>query len=293
MAEIGVRVEEAICRGSGPGPNEDAIGMAFDGESGAAWVLDGATGLADRNFVPGADTDARWYATRLAAILADLSLEPAPPNVLLHRAIARIDAEYRRLVGPDLDTVPAYGFPSAAGVWLRWNEERRLDYAGLGDCRVLVRGADGAVRRLGQTGDDPGDRLVNRAVTALQAGGIADPAAVWVHLLDRVRAARSGMNRPDGYWVFGIVPAAADHCDTDQMILDPGSQVLMVSDGFYRLVDTYHAFTAESLVTGAAELGLDALYSRLRAIEADDAACRCYPRLKPGDDASAVLLRVG
>ena len=39
----------------------------------------------------------------------------------------------------------------------------------------------------------------------------------------------------------------------------------------------------------ARDVGLQALYDELRATEAADAECRRYPRLKPRDDATAVL----
>jgi hypothetical protein len=72
----------------------------------------------------------------------------------------------------------------------------------------------------------------------------------------------------------------------------PGTHVLMLSDGFYRLVDHYHLYSDESLLTAAVEDGLQVLAQRLRRLEDEDAECRVYPRLKPRDDASALLLVV-
>jgi hypothetical protein len=41
-----------------------------------------------------------------------------------------------------------------------------------------------------------------------------------------------------------------------------------------------------------AEGGLPGIAARLRAAEADDAACTRWPRFKQGDDATAIWLRI-
>jgi hypothetical protein len=46
------------------------------------------------------------------------------------------------------------------------------------------------------------------------------------------------------------------------------------------------------LMEAAQARGLASLVNELRAIEAGDPECRTYPRLKPRDDATAVLVRV-
>jgi hypothetical protein len=65
----------------------------------------------------------------------------------------------------------------------------------------------------------------------------------------------------------------------------------VLSDGFYRLVDVYRRHSYDTLLTAAETSSLAPLLDELRAIEAADAACRLYPRLKPRADATAVLVR--
>jgi hypothetical protein len=75
------------------------------------------------------------------------------------------------------------------------------------------------------------------------------------------------------------------------MPLDDPSSALMTSDGFFRLVDHYHALSEPELLAHAAgQNEIDALYEKLRAIEANDPDCRRFPRFKPADDASAIAL---
>jgi len=70
------------------------------------------------------------------------------------------------------------------------------------------------------------------------------------------------------------------------------THLLLATDGFYRLVDTYGMLTAGELMQAALERGLAPLYAELRRIEDGDPECLAFPRLKARDDATAVLVEV-
>ncbi len=283
-----MRLIETISEPADGVTNEDVVGHVGDSWHGAAWVLDGATVIAERSYVPGVTSDAAWLAEQLGAAFTDLSLSNATPESVVRQALARVAGTYWSLVG---DTeVPIYALPSAAGVWVRWRAGRPLDYAALGDCRALARLGSGPVGFLGPRGDSPGDRLVNAAVRGLQAIGVHSVAGIRQRMTGQLQVARARMNRPGGYWVFGVEPSAADHLERDQHDCPPGTAVLLVSDGFYRLVDTYGRHDRDSLFAAVQADGLWTVYKALRALERADADCRRYPRLKPQDDASALLL---
>ena len=72
-----------------------------------------------------------------------------------------------------------------------------------------------------------------------------------------------------------------------------GDDVLLMSDGFAALFDTYRAYEPAGFFKRLQSHGLDDLARTLRGIEQDDAACLRYPRFKMSDDASAIWLRVG
>ena len=62
-----------------------------------------------------------------------------------------------------------------------------------------------------------------------------------------------------------------------------------MSDGFSRLVDTYHRYDPDTLLDRASEEGgIDRLLAELRDIERADPDCRAHLRIKPGDDATAM-----
>jgi hypothetical protein len=284
------RIVEIVWEAGGTGANEDAAGHVQGGGGAAAWVLDGATGLAGREFVPGAASDAAWYARRLSAALSNRSLTEQPLADLFRAVIADIAADYRAAV--PVDSVPPYGLPSAAGIWVRRRDGGRLEMAGLGDCRLLFKSGRDAIVCFGGGAADCADEWLNTAVRRLHEGGVTDPAAVRVQLDGLLRAGRAMMNRPGGYWVFSVEPAAADHLECADFGLTGPATLLLVSDGFYRLIDTYGAHDADSLLEAAGKRGLKALYDDLSRIEADDAECHRYPRLKPADDATAMLIEI-
>jgi hypothetical protein len=171
--------------------------------------------------------------------------------------------------------------------------EGGVELVNLGDCKLLFRGANrGPTRSFGTSALAPLDRMLIDGIVRLQAEGIVEPAALWTRLVPHIRANRGRMNTEGGYWVLDVPGRGLDHAEELIVAPDEIREFLLVTDGFYRLVDTYRVFDDEALLDAALSRGLAALCRKLRAVEAQDAGCRTYPRLKPRDDATAVLGRV-
>lgn len=289
-----MRVEVAghCCAGAGSGPNEDALGWTGSPAFGAAWVIDGATGVGERDWITGAASDAQWYAGCLNAALTARSLEAGAPKTVFRAVIGRVAAAYAESLAGPVASVPRHALPSASAAWVRWAPDEGIVFGALGDCKALYRpfghGAEVLGPRTGRTSDD----RVNRAVRQLQAQGLADAAAYRAKLEGDLRANRDRMNTPDGYWVFSIHPEAADQLDEDRRCPDGPAELLLMTDGFFRLVDTYGAYDLDRLMDVAGTSGFDPLLAELRDIERGDPDCRRFPRLKPADDAAALHLRV-
>jgi hypothetical protein len=109
--------------------------------------------------------------------------------------------------------------------------------------------------------------------------------------LPALRNARNAVNHGSD-WLFGPDAACADHAKDDCVIIAPGSQVLLASDGFLALASDYARYTPEALFEAALVRGLSPLGEELREIEAADPDGIAYPRFKRSDDATALLLRV-
>lgn len=75
------------------------------------------------------------------------------------------------------------------------------------------------------------------------------------------------MNGPDGYRLLPPGLDATTDVAQHRVPVEPGTKGLMVSDGFFRLIDTFR--------------------TRLRALEVNNPEDQRSPRLKHSDDATA------
>ncbi|MDB5361457.1 MAG: hypothetical protein JWO51_2754 [Rhodospirillales bacterium] len=251
-----------------------------------AWVLDGATGIGGRNYVSEGPSDAAWLARALSDGLSTLDPGERSPRDHFAEVIGRVADRYRRLV-PDHVALPPYALPSAAGIWLRAAGDR-LDLAHQGDCVAVVE--QGAAIRVFGTVDQTGLDDIHNLVTARQAAGPV-PGKLLDVLGDALRDRRSRLNQPGGYWMLGIEPRAAAAMAVERLAPLAGTRVLLCSDGYWRLVDHFRRYDAHGLLKASFERGPDALLDELRALEAADPDCLAFPRIKPMDDATALILR--
>jgi hypothetical protein len=105
-------------------------------------------------------------------------------------------------------------------------------------------------------------------------------------------ARRNQFNTPRGPALFAPDPRCARRVQTDRAPLAPGAIVLIASDGILVPVTDFARYTADAFMTAVQERGLAAIAEEIRAAEAEDPEGLKYPRFKPSDDATALLLRV-
>jgi hypothetical protein len=99
-------------------------------------------------------------------------------------------------------------------------------------------------------------------------------------------------NTPKGYWVFGVQPEAAAKIVYQDALAPEGTKVLVMTDGFYRLVSPYGRYTDEGLIDAVIARGLGPLMRELRDMEASPEDDAKIGRFKTSDDATALLLEV-
>jgi hypothetical protein len=274
-----LRVVDAVCKPSGS-VNEDRWGTI----DGAVWVLDGATGLTEQRLLPG-PSDALWLVERVDAGLKREAGSSAAPAEILRPIVRRTQAEFARLA-MRADAAPA-DLPSAGLTMLRL-AGGAVELSSLGDCRIAYAGDDGMPRCFGTSRVTALDDRLVEDVVRLQALGLPHEQ-IWRGLLPTIRRHRALVNLPEGYWVLDLTERGLEHIEVATVPVATGAAFLLLSDGFYRLVDLYRRYNYAALFEAARDVGLLALYDELRATEAADAECRRYPRLKPRDDATAVL----
>lgn len=268
----------------GGGANDDRWGCTAH----AAWVIDGATSLAGAKALPG-PSEAAWFAEAVNRHVLQLVATHEELATLLPAVASRVRADFRRDAGRDLAVGEE---PPAASIALLRHTAAGLEALNLGDCVLLYRHRDGDLRRFGSCAVGPFEDKWLAIMKRMRAEG-ADNDAVMKAVWTQVRENRGWSNRDGGYWVMDLTERWQGHEQIGQLDAAEGAEALLMSDGYYRLVDHYGRYDDEGLLAAARQRGLLALYDELRRIEGEDAATLRYPRIKAQDDATAVLLQVG
>jgi hypothetical protein len=269
--------------------NDDCAGFAETAAGLYAWVIDGATSIAERNYLGAELGDAAWYANALSARLEALAPRGLAPRELHAAAVTEAAALYRQLSQRPEGAAPLYAQPMASLTLVRLAGDA-AELFQLGDCPAFAVGKDGAVRRL--TVGEPSDEAdeSHAKVSAAQGRVGFAPKAVWADRLPSLRRARErqltaaplGVSTPVGDAAFGGYAARFDPSGLQAIVL--------MSDGFERFAAKYRLGDDVTMVRRAADEGLARLLAELRAAEEGDPDCRRYPRLKPSDDATCLVI---
>jgi hypothetical protein len=275
----------------GSNVNEDAYGVWPNVQAPqAAWVLDGVTGINDRALLPGT-TDAAWFVTQVQDELPGL-LAAMPERPVVDLVTRLVDALATRQQAAWLSPAGADGRETPAASFALFRHlGNQIEIARLGDCPVLLERADGAVRVLHDSVLSAIEANIKARITAMKSQGATDAAAVLAQMTPFLRDVRRRRNRAGGYGVLAADRACLDLLQVDRFLADDLRSILLVSDGYYRLVDVYGAMSDAELVRRTAEARAETLLAELRAIEAADRHGHRHPRLKMADDATALLLR--
>jgi hypothetical protein len=268
--------------------NEDAAGfIARDGNIIAAWVIDGVTGINDRNVLPG-PSDVAWLAERIddrLRLLVPLALQLPELLKQLVDGLMREWQEASAKIGlPDGFDMPA----ACLLLVMRFSEGWKV--LRLGDSILLVEDQGKVVRvngpptELGQLED-----ILRQEARRLRGNNSADFKALLRDLRPQLLASRMKRNTPGNHSI--LLPEASSLALPEYAELGNPSSILLCTDGFYRAVDTYGIADETGLVAACkTESGVNVIVSRIRAVESGDPDCHRHPRFKPADDASAVMI---
>jgi hypothetical protein len=265
----------------GAGVNEDLAGA----DPPFYWVLDGSTPLFG-HAVKGSRSDAEWLVLTIDAWLRrNLADRPDLDLKRMIGSLARVlGREYKKEgvpVGPE--------GPSAALALVRLRPGH-VDYAVLGDVTVVIR----SQRRVEVVRDERVTEFDREAVGILEREFEEGATYEDAHrvLQETLRSNRRFMNAQPGYWILANRASAARHAVAGSKAIDSGAEVLVMSDGFTRVVDTFGLYRGwNGLLARARKGSLESALEALRAAERRDPQCRHFPRLSPFDDATALYIR--
>lgn len=282
---------KAIVSGAGldSAENDDCAGWVETAAGLCAWVIDGATNIAGKEFLRAGRGDAAWYADALGK-----RLEAVAPGGLalpeLHVIAAGDVAEdYRELRALLRAPPPAYAQPMAALTMVRLTVDR-LELYELGDCAAFALDGGGAVRRLTtHEQSETADESRSRVAAAQRAVGYA-PKAVWTDRLPSLRRRREEQLAERPLQVSTPVVDAAFGGHSANFDLAGVRAVVLMSDGLERFAVKYELGDEAAMVRRAVEKGPLGLLTAIRAAEQADPDCRRFPRLKPSDDATCLVI---
>jgi hypothetical protein len=252
----------------------------FDEAAGWACVIDGATDVGPVRFFSKGETDAARFAELFAAeLLAAPAGANEAPQAYFTRLLPRLRAAAEKEAKIPLRDAPRSSYPTAAATWVR-ARGGKVEGATLGDSIAIVRTPAGQVTVFGEAGKPAEEQTRAKRVMTMTP----EDRRRW---LQSVRAIH---NSEKGYWVFGVQPEAAAHIVHQSVDAPAGTQVLAMTDGFYRLVSPYRRYSDAQLIEAASAKGLGALLAELRAQEASPEDDARIGRFKTSDDATALLL---
>ncbi len=275
--------------GAGGHGNEDHVAV-FEQRHGVAdiVVLDGGSSVADQDYICRATGDVAWFVQCFGAAFGKALAGHGAQEQLVRQALETVGAEFRtRTAGA---AVPVHAWPIAAMTWIRMLPGRgasELILYCLGDCKTLLLRPDGSVQDL-DPWTNPQEAILQDAIRALALEGVSDPAARRRRLLPMLRRRREEQNTAPAPGALCLAPAGPFAARRYSVRAEPGSSLLCMTDGFYRLVAPYGLYSDASLVQACVREGLDSLLAQLRRHE--HAAGRgTGMAVKQADDASAVL----
>ncbi|MEH3092033.1 MAG: hypothetical protein PGN20_08235 [Agrobacterium cavarae] len=276
---------------SDPGKPERANEDRLAWNASSAFVVDGATGLGDQQFMTGFGSDAAWIAEFAAKRL----MSEVTPEADFADIIRRISQDARISFEALAGDQPRYAWPVAALAGLRVTPNG-LQFAGLGDSVAYILHDDGREESLMALPDAfEREQAAARAHVARLGGiGAAGMATSDPKTLADLRRNRERQNTADGtVWSLSLVPETADHIATATIDIAGGATAIICSDGLADLVSLYGRYTPGSLIRRAVTAGLPSLIKELRQLEREiDPEGLRYPRLKQSDDTTAILCRI-
>jgi hypothetical protein len=280
----------SVSSGGGSHANEDHVAVFEHGHMTDIVVLDGATSVAGRDYIDPDLGDVAWFVRRFSAAFGEALVGRSPQEQAVRTAVDAVRAAFEWRTGGL--AVPVYAWPIAAMTWVRILPGRgvsELILYCLGDCKTLLLRPDGSVQDL-DPWVNPQEALLQDAIAALAAEGVSDPGERRERLLPMLRRRREEQNTAPMPQSLCLAPAGPFAARRYSVQAEPGSVLLVMTDGFYRLVDPYGLYGDAGLARDCVREGLDAMLARLRAHE-HAAGAGTGMAVKQADDASAVAWR--
>lgn len=278
-----LRLADSVCD---PDDATNADGWFADAQT--AVLLDGATPKASITVSLRAN-DTVWLVRRFVELWPTLAstVADAAERAELARLALRDELEalcVKAGASPDEGPFACLAITHDTGA--------HVELLNMGDLTLLLRRRDGSVLRLGESAVRELDRRAIAGIERALAAGVVPHAERLRSIAPLLGDNRALRNVLPGYEVLEPGVCCVDRFQRWTFGRADVRALLLMSDGFYRLVDTFGAYSDLSLFDAVERRGLASLLGELRGIELDDVECVRRPRFKTHDDATALWLEL-
>lgn len=278
--EIDIKEFELLCdKGSGI-YNEDMVGLCKKG----AWVLDGATGLNNKNLIS-KESDAKWYVSWWNKYLQENIDKDKSLKEIVLEGLEKIKKEYLlKLNGLKIENLD---LPSASVAIIKFYADK-LEYILLGDCTLLLNEniiiKDERVCKLDEKVFSKMENLNKRCnLTILEKKNILLPCII---------ENRLKKNSDKGYWILEFNKEAVEKSIHGYIDVEDEVRIMISSDGFSCAWDRYNIFKENEMIEVGKNKGIGYINDKIRKLEKEDYNGMIFPRFKESDDSSCVYLHI-
>ncbi|GAA0864278.1 hypothetical protein [Paraclostridium tenue] len=278
-----IKICDTLCYKGSAKYNEDIVGVNPFG----AWVLDGATGLNNKNLVSD-KSDANWYVNWWNKYLHQNIHKEITLKEIMADGIKLISDEYYGIVNKDkiekLDT------PSSSISIIKFYKDK-IEYFLLGDCALHLKQKD-KVKIIKDRTLCYLDKLVYDEMESLPNLSKLSYEEIKSRVMKTIIANRLKKNTKDGYWILDFDKEAIDNSINGFIYIKDNIKLMLTSDGFSCISDRYNEIEEQELLNNVEESGIGNIYNKLRKIEEDDYLTTKFPRFKINDDSSCIYLDI-
>jgi serine/threonine protein phosphatase PrpC len=292
-----VKVEVAYQIGSSP-TNEDAF--VLNEANNIFSVIDGATGLGG---LPG----------KIAAETIADALNNYTSHETLMGCIKKGNNDLRIKMNKEFGTSSIERIPkearSTCGIAAIKINKKNLEYVHAGDCMIFIKYQGGEIRAVTYEHllkiDRVAIELMHRIIIDhYKQGKVPNEESeeevkmflntIRAEILPTLIENRRKLNTINGYSVIDGSPEAMDYLECGRVSLQNIDKILLLTDGLQlpsQSPTVGHSIWNES-AKYAFDHGIDALKNYIIQLEQSDNICNKYPRLKPADDKTGILIKL-
>lgn len=249
--------------------------FGHDGSAGTAWVLDGATDVTPIRPFPHAESGAAWVADAISSRLMQAPSPGEAATAYWTQVLTDVRQRAERETTLPLDSLPPEALPIASGIWLQ-RTDTAVAFAWMGDCMALNLASGAIIGHVESVAEETADSEAQQHLRKDEQWEAARLA----------RVATNTSDRP----IFGLQPEKTAGLSQASEPAAEGDEWVLMSDGFYRLIEPYHIHDARGLATAIRSDGLSGALAQLRSFERSNASGD-IARIKPSDDSCALWVR--